>query len=104
MHCLCWKVSCRIDPWSLSIIPRDVNALLLLHAEYTPLTYAIQENDPEQVRLLLAHPQINVNRTDAHGHTPLVTSMQVAHNEIQSLQLTNPTLAELYWTRFEWPD
>jgi len=96
MQCLCWKVSCRVDPWSLEIIPRDVNALLLLHTEYTPLTYAIQENDPEQVRLLLAHPQINVNRTDAHGHTPLVTSMQVKHDDMQRQLIMNPTRAKLF--------
>ncbi len=65
----------------------------------SPVNLASQSNDAEEVKLLLAHPDIQVNLKNRRGQTPLHLASQInlklllAHPDIQVNAQTRPMVA-----------
>lgn len=58
----------------------------------TPLCIAAEEGFPDILALLLAHPEIDVNRTDTCGKTPLVLAPYQGHLDVVTLLLPHPDI------------
>lgn len=61
------------DPKVLEILLRDPRVDVNSRADYemTPLCFAVISRRAENVRMLLVHPNIDINLADFDGHSPL---------------------------------
>lgn len=78
----------RGHPESLNVRVPISRRFLLAFGGDTALTLAIKNEQTEVVRALLASSEIDVNKSDAYGFTPLMMAIQFGCKEIAKLLLS----------------